>query len=83
MKFKQGLFMMQDQINQAEWNNPENWKTLIYRSARDTRLLVPKRFGIGLTMNFGHKGAKWLIVVILAVALLPGCFALWDVLGKR
>jgi uncharacterized membrane protein len=75
--------MTQDQINQAEWSNPDNWKTLTYSSARDSRVFVPKRIGVGVTMNFGHKGAKWAMAGILVVALLPGFFVLWDVLGKK
>ena len=31
--------MNQDEINQAEWNNPENWTLLCYCSPRDSRMM--------------------------------------------
>ena len=58
-------FMTQDEINQDEWENPANWSLLTYRSPRDTRFFVPKRRGIGATVNFGHsKYSKFLSAVL-------------------
>jgi uncharacterized membrane protein len=49
--------MSQDEINQNEWSNPKNWSLFAYRSRLDSRFFVPKRRGMGQTMNFGHKSA--------------------------
>src|SRR6266850_567453 len=49
----------QDDINQLEWERPENWsgRLCVYRSARDTRIWVPKRNpSLGRTLNFA---AAW------------------------
>jgi uncharacterized membrane protein len=57
--------MNQDEINQQEWQKPQNWSLLCYHSERDTRKLVPKRFGIGWTYNFGtKKRARWVWVLV-------------------
>jgi uncharacterized membrane protein len=50
--------MNQDQINQAEWENPENWSGprafAAYFSKRDSRTVVPKRLTwMGWTVNLG------------------------------
>ena len=60
----------QDAINEQEWARPENWgQWCIYRSARDTRLWVPKpNRQLGWTLNFAHRGAWW---AVLAPALVP------------
>ena len=69
----------QDEINQEEWERPENWTgaLCIYRSARDVRIWVPKRNPkLGQTLNFAHAGAWWTllglsIVPIALLILLP------------
>ena len=58
--------MNQDEINQQEWQKPQNWSLLCYHSERDTRKLVPKRFGIGWTYNFGTKKAICLFGALMA-----------------
>lgn len=50
--------------NDAEWRNPANWSggLMIYRSPRDTRLIVPKKQRLlGWTVNFAHPriGLFW------------------------
>ncbi len=48
------------------------WKWgLFYVNASDPAVLVPKRFGIGYTLNFARPAAWALLVVILALVLLP------------
>ncbi len=47
------------------------WKGLFYSNPDDPALLVPKRHGIGYTLNFGNRWAWPLLILILAVALLP------------
>lgn len=57
--------MTQDEINQHEWENPANWSPLTYRSPHDTRFFVPKRRGIGVTVNFGHSKYGKLLSAVL------------------
>lgn len=65
--------MTQEEINQSEWNNPQNWsgpKWLgLYFSRRDSRIWVPKRQrAFGWTINIGNpKGAVCLVSVLLGV----------------
>jgi uncharacterized membrane protein len=42
------------------YNNPDN-----------PTLFVPKRFGLGWTMNFGHPRAKLVLLGMLLLVLLP------------
>jgi uncharacterized membrane protein len=40
----------------------------IYYNPADARIIVPKRWGIGTTLNFGHPKlqiAVWLVLVVL------------------
>ena len=62
----------QDEMNQAEWQNPDNWSS-IYFSKKDSRTRVPKRNpGQGWTINFGSpSGAKW-IYYLLGIFFLLG-----------
>jgi uncharacterized membrane protein len=64
----------QDEINQAEWENPDNWST-IYFSKKDSRACVPKKNPKhGWTINFGNpSGALW-IYYLLGIFLLLGGF---------
>ena len=64
----------QDIINQAEWENPENWSS-IYFSKKDSRTSVPKKNPKhGWTINFGSSsGARW-IYYFLVMFFLLGCF---------
>jgi hypothetical protein len=52
----------QNRINDEEWARPENWNALgIYRSALDTRAIVPKRHPrFGVTVNLGHRNGRWM-----------------------
>jgi len=59
--------MTQDEINKAEWENPDNWtkgsKLLcVYFSQKDSRTWVPKRIPwMGSTINLGKvAGVAWL-----------------------
>jgi uncharacterized membrane protein len=52
--------------------DPSHWKMgLFYFNMKDKRLFVPKRFGIGLTLNFGNPGA-FLIAAFLIVLICWG-----------
>lgn len=50
----------------------EAWKGgVFYSNSRDRALLVPKRFGIGYTLNFGNPWAWALLALIVLVSLAP------------
>lgn len=66
----------QDDINNREWENPDNWTT-IYFSKRDSRASVPKKNPKhGWTINFGNSdGAKWiyyLMGIMFSIGLMVG-----------
>jgi uncharacterized membrane protein len=42
---------------------------LFYFNLQDQRLIVPKRFGIGSSFNFGHPGS-WLALAIIALCVI-------------
>ena len=68
--------MNQENINQAEWENPANWSgprwVSLYFSKRDSRVWVPKQIpGLGWTINLGRPGGvAWLVTVILGLPIL-------------
>jgi uncharacterized membrane protein len=49
---------------------------LVYVNRGDPALLVPKRFGIGYTLNFGNPRAWLVLAAIVALLLLPLLLAL-------
>ena len=52
--------------NDREWHSASNWRAgVIYVARRDSRVLVPKRSGLGITINFGHPFA-WVPVAVIA-----------------
>jgi uncharacterized membrane protein len=64
--------MDQNEINKAEWNNPENWSLGLYFSKKDTRTWVPKSIPfLGWTMNLGKtSGALWMIGLLIGLPLV-------------
>ncbi len=68
--------MNQDEINQAEWETPGNWRgpdwMAVYSSKADTRTWVPKKIPwMGWTLNLGRpSGLCWLAGFIIAMAIL-------------
>ena len=69
--------MNQNEINRAEWENPENWTAgskwlSVYFSHRDSRTWVPKRPPwMGATINLAKPGGvAWLIGFILGFPFL-------------
>lgn len=66
--------MTQDELNAAEWAHSDNWNYGLYRSRRDDRVWVPKRSGVGTTVNFGHRSSGWAMLglSIVPLALLLG-----------
>jgi uncharacterized membrane protein len=56
-----------DQVNR---DDDRFWKLgMVYINRDDPSLLVPKRFGIGRTLNFGHP-LSWVIILALIVFIL-------------
>jgi uncharacterized membrane protein len=70
-----------DEINDYEWGRLENWSGWFgsYSSPRDTRLWVPKRpmTGEGFALNFGHPGAK---TVLIGICIVPAACVLTGIL---
>jgi uncharacterized membrane protein len=57
------------------------WKGgALYFNRDDPAWMVPKRFGVGWTLNFAHPGAWLLLLAILLIASLP---AIWAYLSAR
>ncbi len=48
------------------------YRGVFYNNPDDPALFVPKRFGLGWTMNFGHPQAKWVVIGILLLLLVFG-----------
>src|SRR5437763_956836 len=42
----------------------------LYNNPDDPAMFVPKRFGLGWTLNFGHPRAKLFLITMLALLLL-------------
>ena len=67
--------MDQKEINQAEWENPENWSgpkwLSVYFSKVDTRTWVPKQIPVmGATLNLGKRaGVYWLVGFFVGIPL--------------
>ena len=65
--------MSQVEIDDAEWQNPANWRAgTFYFSRRDSRSFVPKRHAmLGATINFAKPmGLAFLLGTVLFAALI-------------
>ena len=61
----------------TEKRPPESgWKGIFYFNPDDPALLVPKRFGIGYTLNFGNPWSWVVLALILLMAALPFIFSI-------
>ena len=49
----------------------KGWNGIFYSNSEDPALLVPKRFGIGYTLNFGNRWSWAVLILILALAAAP------------
>ena len=47
------------------------WYGFFYINRDDPELFVPKRYGLGWTVNFGHPKSKWLLLGLFFMVLLP------------
>ncbi len=55
----------------------EHWKaSVFYVNRDDAALFVPKRFGIGYTLNFGHATAWVIMGLVLVLPLILALFAM-------
>ena len=43
---------------------------IFYDNPDDPQLFVPKRFGLGWTVNFGHPLGMWVLIVMLVLPLV-------------
>jgi uncharacterized membrane protein len=48
----------------------EGWNGLTYRNPNDPRLFVPKLTGIGYTLNFAHRRAWPLLILMISLPLI-------------
>ena len=54
------------------WSDPANWTSAgFYRCVADPRVWVPKRIGIGYTINIAHRRTWFLFGVLLVVLMAP------------
>ena len=74
--------MNQNQINQEVWSNRENWSHFCYKSRKDSRMFVPKRWGFGWTVNFGNPKGVAMFVAMIAVSVLIAVIARHGGFGK-
>ena len=62
--------MTREEIDRI-WAHPSNW-SLVYRCARDPRVIVPRRRPwTGWTINFAHPLAWFAVVFAVAIAVGP------------
>jgi uncharacterized membrane protein len=63
--------MRQTELDDAEWENPDNWHAGLYFSRRDSRSFVPKRNPVlGATINFARPAGYVFLLCILAFVVL-------------
>ena len=55
--------------------NPTNWRLgMFYCNRQDRRLFVPKRYGLGWTVNFANIWV-WLLVGLIVFVLMARLFS--------
>jgi uncharacterized membrane protein len=47
------------------------WGGVVYSNRDDPELFVPKRSGLGWTVNFAHPGGKLILTFLLLLLLVP------------
>ena len=58
-------------VHTGERPPDKTWKGIFYSNPDDPSLLVPKRFGIGYTLNFGNPWSWAVLALIVLMAVLP------------
>ncbi len=71
-----GTWVDRQHANAVFRDDDRYWSAgIFYNNPDDPALFVPKRFGLGWTLNFGHPQARpfliTIMVMILILALLP------------
>jgi len=67
-----GLAVLLSVFARTEKRPPDDkWKGIFYSDPDDPALLVPKRFGIGYTLNFGNPWSWVVLALILLAVALP------------
>ena len=61
----------------------DGWKGIFYSNPDDPALFIPKRFGIGYTLNFGNPWSWVLLALILAMVALPLGLSIANIRGLR
>ena len=54
----------------------DKWKGVFYSNADDPAVLVPKRYGIGYTLNFGNPWSWAVLALILLLVVAPIAFSI-------
>lgn len=54
-----------------ERTSDEFWRGVFYVNRDDPALFVPKRYGIGYTLNFGNRWSWFVMALILILVLAP------------
>ena len=49
----------------------QGWNGIFYSNPSDSALFVPKRFGVGYTLNFGNPWSWVVLALILVMVALP------------
>lgn len=49
----------------------EAWNGVFYSRRDDPALVVPKRYGVGYTLNFGNRWSWVVLLLILLIVLVP------------
>jgi uncharacterized membrane protein len=51
--------------------DPDHYRGIFYGNRGDRRLFVPKRFGVGWTLNFARP-ASWLFIGVIVLIVVAG-----------
>ena len=70
-------------FGRAQAPPPDGWKGIFYYKPDDPALFVPKRYGIGYTLNFGNSWSWVVLALILAMVALPIGLSIASVRGMR
>ena len=61
-----------ESAGELERSHERHWRAgLLYSNSADPALFVPKRVGLGYTINLAHRGAWAVIALIALIAVLP------------
>lgn len=58
-------------------DDDRNWRGVFYYNPDDPELFVPKRYGLGWTINFGNPWGKVVAGIMIAMILLPIAVAIF------